>query len=366
MANNLKVMLRNVLGVKFQQKYLALKLRHTKRYKMIKTDANEVRMILLDTPEHGNLGDHTIVLVMRQFIQKYFPDSKLYEFTYKECKYCIDELFQIIKEEDLIFLPGGGFLGTLWPQEEENFLNILNKFEKNTIIVFPQTVFFEDTPAGKSEKKRFFSVLAKCKRLHLFLRDQRSYNLVKSFESNTFQFYLVPDIVTWMRYKNKIFSSAKKRILFCLRDDKEKIADIVGLKDLFQRLSDMGYEVDFTTTVMNYEIYQNMRNSEVLKKLKEFSEAELVITDRLHGMLFSAITSTACIALDNVSGKIYGGYEWIKYLGYIRIARQDEITVSLIEELLAYKSKKYDNRQLRKYYKKIAEIIAKESGLVIN
>ncbi len=370
MLNKLKLAIWNLAGFEFQQRYSSLRFKHSDQYNELKRNKDEVRMILLDTPEHGNLGDHAIVMAMKQFKKKYFSELKLYEFTYRECKYCLNELVSIVKKDDVILLPGGGFLGTLWPHEEENFLNILNRFEKNAIVVFPQTVFFEDTQAGASEKKRLFSALARCKRLHLFLRDQRSYDLIKSFGENIFQFYLAPDIVTWMRYKNnttnQTSSSEKKRILFCLREDKEKVTDSAGLKDLFQSLRNMGYEAEFTTTVLDFDVYQNMRNCKVLNKLREFSEAELVITDRLHGMLFSAITSTACIVLDNVSGKVYGGYEWIKYLGYIRTASQDEITVSLIEELLAYRSKKYDNRPLRKYYKKIAEVIARESGAAIN
>ena len=55
------------------------------------------------------------------------------------------------------------------------------------------------------------------------------------------------------------------------------------------------------------------------KKLAAFSEVKLVITDRLHGMLFSAITHTPCIAIDNLSRKVSGVYEWIKALPYVKI-----------------------------------------------
>ena len=59
----------------------------------------------------------------------------------------------------------------------------------------------------------------------------------------------------------------------------------------------------------------------VIDKLQEFSTARLVITDRLHGMVFAAITGTACIAFRNYNYKIEGTYEWIEYLQYIQFSR---------------------------------------------
>ena len=43
-----------------------------------------------------------------------------------------------------------------------------------------------------------------------------------------------------------------------------------------------------------------------------------MITDRLHGMVFCAITGTPCIVLSNNHHKVKGTYEWIKHLDYIK------------------------------------------------
>ena len=55
----------------------------------------------------------------------------------------------------------------------------------------------------------------------------------------------------------------------------------------------------------------------MLDKWEEFKHARLVITDRLHGMIFSAITGTPCVALNNSNGKVGFEYEWLKNLPYI-------------------------------------------------
>ena len=57
----------------------------------------------------------------------------------------------------------------------------------------------------------------------------------------------------------------------------------------------------------------------VYNKLTEFASASLVITDRLHGLIFSAITNTPCIAFDNLSGKVHGIYHWIEDIPTIRL-----------------------------------------------
>ena len=49
----------------------------------------------------------------------------------------------------------------------------------------------------------------------------------------------------------------------------------------------------------------------------EFSKCKLIITDRLHGMIFSFITNTPCIALPNSNGKIKGVYKWIANKGSV-------------------------------------------------
>lgn len=52
-------------------------------------------------------------------------------------------------------------------------------------------------------------------------------------------------------------------------------------------------------------IYNNFYVGNINKYIK-FRECELVITDRIHGMIFAAITGTPCIALSNY--KIKGTY----------------------------------------------------------
>ena len=91
------------------------------------------------------------------------------------------------------------------------------------------------------------------------------------------------------------------------------------------------YIVKFTDTVVNKRININDRNEELDKKFLEFKTSKLVITDRLHGMIFAAITGTPCLAFDNSSGKVKGVFEWIKNINSIIFL--DQITTK--EDILA-------------------------------
>ena len=71
----------------------------------------------------------------------------------------------------------------------------------------------------------------------------------------------------------------------------------------------------------------------------------MVITDRLHGMIFCAITETNCIVLDSKSPKLRGCYEWISHLGYIRfVSNTDELESTWT--IMKTKPNVFDNCQI--------------------
>ncbi|MDN6852548.1 MAG: polysaccharide pyruvyl transferase family protein, partial [Tetragenococcus koreensis] len=54
-------------------------------------------------------------------------------------------------------------------------------------------------------------------------------------------------------------------------------------------------------------------------KLDQIKASEVVVTDRLHGMIFSAITQTPCLVFDNNYGKASAFYyNWLEDLDYIQ------------------------------------------------
>ena len=150
--------------------------------------------------------------------------------------------------------------------------------------------------------------------------------------------------------------------MFCLRGDLEKQADTKVLESIKRELVVRGYEVLETSTVSGRNISKQEREQSVREKLEEFSQAELVITDRLHGMIFSAITSTPCIAMDNLSRKVSGGYEWLKYLEYIQMVEPETISMDSVKKMLDCNGKGYSRQPLEQYYGKIKHSIRLEEA----
>lgn len=64
------------------------------------------------------------------------------------------------------------------------------------------------------------------------------------------------------------------------------------------------------------------RETELHKLWEIFSKSQLVITDRLHGMIFAYITGTPAIVLPNSNFKVEKCYEWIKDCGYIKFIKE--------------------------------------------
>jgi pyruvyl transferase EpsI len=122
-------------------------------YKRIKQDKHKRKLILIDTPAHGNLGDQAIALAEQKFIREMLG-LDFYELTKEDYLVGKKALSKVIRREDMLLIHGGGFLGTLWQNEEDIFLSILKEFSSNKIVVFPQTVFFEDSDHGRLERER--------------------------------------------------------------------------------------------------------------------------------------------------------------------------------------------------------------------
>ena len=69
-------------------------------------------------------------------------------------------------------------------------------------------------------------------------------------------------------------------------------------------------------------------------KMQRFAESQIVITDRLHGMVFAALTGTPCMVFANNHHKVMGTYDWISYLPYIKYASDVEDAIKIIPQLL--------------------------------
>lgn len=333
-----------------------------KKFRFLKKyDKNTRHIYLLNIPSHGNLGDHLLSVSEQEFFLDNFPQYLLILVTSADLYYSIKYSLSSVREEDILCITGGGFLGSLY-EEEERFLEILRRFPNNKIIVLPQTIYYEDNEKGKRMLSQAKVGYQKHKNLYVTARDQNSYDILKQslMLGRESHIALAPDLALYFTYQ-----SANKRegILWCMRKDleiKEENAAIVQtLKD---QVCDTDLQVSYTDTYVNYPIPLSMEVVEVQKKLEQFSHAKLVITDRLHGMIYAVITGTPVIAMDNISGKVGQVYrQWISHIPYVRFVNSVIDADSAVSSLLKKKDYIYDNASIRKQYQPIIDFINAEN-----
>ena len=310
--------------------------------------------ILIATPLHGNLGDQAIVLAQREFLADNFPEFAVFEIQRYQYELARDYIASLIRPNDLIVIDGGGNVGTLWPEENDKMNDIVCRFSGNTVVVFPQTAYFADTEEGRECERRTAEAYKANPRLVFFSRDRTTYDKVRAMSPGTANLF-VPDIVL---YHDATSPAARAGALLCLRNDKERVIADGGAATLRGELGHRNLAVRETSTVLlGKRVDERNRGERLAAKWAEFGSAELVVTDRLHGMIFSAITGTPCVALDNVSRKVSQGYEWIESIPNIRVASCVDDVPALLDEVLAAGPCAYDRTPLAPYPEAMREAI---------
>lgn len=314
---------------------------------IIRHKNKEKRIFLMGIPDHHNLGDQAIAYAEKKFLQDYFPTMTIVEITFIQWKEATKAVISCVQEKDLILLHGGGYLGDLWPGVERVTRDIIDSFPLNFKIMMPNTIFFKDnvTSTKLREYREYYSGLSN---FYMFLRDKNSYDFVlKNIMNDKNKCFLFPDTVAYLEINSPDIK--RKGVLFCLRNDLEKIRDDGEVDNLKQELEKRGVDVKYTDTCLKHGVRPWQRVSRLNKKWEEFQHTGLVVTDRLHGMYFAAITGTPCIAINNISSKVEGGYNWLMNLTYVKYFKEG-LRVNDALEMMKQGAGNYSNTELKKQY----------------
>ncbi|SUP52246.1 General stress protein 30 [Weissella viridescens] len=160
---------------------------------------------------------------------------------------------------------------------------LINTFTENPVVQLPQSVTFRNLDQMGFDGRVSQSIYKQQKEhFYLFARDHVSEDKLKQiFPENNIQ--LVPDIVLSL---NERVDAQKSGVLFALRADVEKELDDTLVEQLRQHIENEGYVVKDTDTDIGVALDKFTRDAAVQKKIAEFQSASLVVTDRLHGMIF--------------------------------------------------------------------------------
>lgn len=312
------------------------------------------KIFLIGIPTHGNIGDAAIVLAEDKFIQDNFPQYEYKKILDDDIENNIEKIKTDINDDDIILLHGGGNLGDEYIICENRRRMIIENFTNNKIILMPQSIYFNDTEFARKELEKTKLLYNSHKNLTLIARELVSFEIMKR-EFKNVNIILTPDIVM---YLNKTESRQRNGALFAMRKDLEKILTEDQIQKIDEQVSKHFDKKLMTDTHLgNVEITCSVREKVVEDKLEEFRNAELVITDRLHGMIFAAITSTPCIALGNYNHKIEASFEWLKNQGYIKFLKNPNDIENAILDIKQKSNLKYNNEFAINEYKQIINLI---------
>lgn len=312
-----------------------------------KKSKNRKTVFLLMTPAHENLGDHAIALSETEFLKAHGIDYV--EITGFDLEQMQKYNLLSILNGCPILMQGGGYLGTLWFSSELLLREIIARNPKSGIVLFPNTMFYEQTPWGQEELAKSVSCYGKHPNLHIYAREKVSYEAMCGIYSNV---RLIPDMVLSLNRCRE--GQHRSGCLLSLRHDQERLRSEEHEAQILRQATLLfGDRVRESDMVTDYCIPVENRETELNAKFDLFAASELVITDRLHGMILCAITGTPCIVLDSMSPKVRGCYEWIRDLEYIRFV-EDPSWIAETYASIPKKTFRYDNSHLLPYYEELA------------
>lgn len=280
---------------------------------------------------YQNMGDMAITYSQEYFLKTNFPDYKVILVPSNKTYHWMKEIKKITNEDDIITILGGGNMYEIYESLENARRFIIRKFPNNPVISFPQTMDFSDTFYGNYRLKKTVKTYNKNKNLKIFARERKSYDKMKRCLNGDVG--LCPDIVL---YLNKAEPRAERSgVLCCLRSDKEMLLSSKQRDDvrnaLVKKYADVVFKdtVDVTLEECSPENFRNTLESfwKLLKTKK------VVVTDRLHCMIFCAVTGTPCIVFDNSNNKISGVLnEWLPDCDFIKMCDKPD-TEKLLEDV---------------------------------
>jgi len=309
------------------------------------------------SPIHANVGDHAQTLGVQNFLEDHFSDYKVVRIYRDDITVSrLSNIAKRLRTTDLVFLQSSGDFGSMhdvsghhpgsisYPEVRRQIVKLA---PSTKIINLPVTAYYENDEKGETSLEKDRSVFNGSK-YTVLCRELVSLETVQNKLSCTSLFF--PDFVFYLKPKPLNIKRSGVRVI--LRNDKEamlsesqKIRLISELEDKFSNViaEDIMHEFH---VVPDYILNNYMNNV-----FQKFQQSELIITDKMHGMISAVITHTPCIAL---SGGI--PHKILAYKSFLADAVEFVESPSEIDEaILRIKQKEYSPIDLSDYFEGFSE-----------
>lgn len=293
----------------FKKLYYKFKIYSNLKNEIIQLPNNKPRCLIFLAADYGNLGDVAITLAQKQYLSSHFPNYNVIEIPASKTLTTLKSIKSQINNNDIITIVGGGNMGNIYGDIELLRLIIVKSFPANRIILFPQTIYYNKDKDGEWLKRLSQKIYRDHKRLTMTARERISYNTMKELYPDV-DVRLTPDIVMGLNMRSN--ESRNDIAIFCLRDDLESKDNDSAIIELEKLCHKIGLQrTDHDTHIGNGRYNENEKYNKLKALLNHFKKSKLIITDRLHGMIFAYITGTPAIVLPNNNFKIHACHKWL-------------------------------------------------------
>jgi exopolysaccharide biosynthesis predicted pyruvyltransferase EpsI len=186
------------------------------------------RCALLHYPNHVNIGDHLIWCGTVRYLDQIAGASLAY--IADADSFSVEAMNQALGPGGRVFLHGGGNLGDIWPERQRFTEQVITACRNRAIVIFPQTVFFQDPAAAR----RAAGVFHSHPDLTIFARDRRSFAVASEVFPRC-KVALAPDMAFALEGCFDAPSQRPPRALYLARKDKETSGVSRALPSGFER-----------------------------------------------------------------------------------------------------------------------------------
>lgn len=351
MKSLLQTIRRSVKNLLLAPSWIVRNLSFAYNHKHLKNQ-DKIIYAITPPPRLKNVGDHAQVIAIRAWLEKHFPELPVIEIDKEQGHYFLPALRWLVQPNDLLFLHSGGNLGDRGIWSESRRREMIANFPNNQVISLPQTIYFSDTPTGKKEQENTRHIYATHPNLSVIGRDPRSGELAAELfpKAKTF---CMPDFVLSLPPRSSDRKNNPPKILLCLRLDSESALTPEQRQQIGESLP---YECTYYDTTIPELIEFNKREAVLQNTLNLFLNADVVVTDRYHGLIFTVISQKPCVVLRTVDHKLTSAIYWFKDMPHIKFAQNLDEVPSLVEQCLAVEDRKTPDWSAE-YFDKIPELL---------
>ncbi len=294
------------------------------------------RVFLLDLATHRNIGDGALGVAEQHFLSECYPEYELIyapEITLSlSGEWGPKHWAHLYRKGDVLWLHGGGNLGSRYLYCDQTRRALIRFFPSAPKSTFPLSVSMAAGEDPTAYLQKAAQAYRDASRLTVFLRDPLSRDMVNQWFSGV-DARLSPDIVFSLARWYQTVTFERKGIYFCMRHDGERHYGQGDMDAMESALAQAGFGVVHGDTQHSGKLTARNRERIVLQTIEKHGKYLAVVTDRLHGLVFSVLARTPCVVLRTKDHKLIGAYETVKAWPYVRLAENPDEAVRLGKEL---------------------------------